>query len=73
MMAKVHDTLTEALDSIKASGLIRRYALVWSGRGAAPRIIVWQAADASDDVVRNHLVHSLAGLAVESQQTIEKD
>jgi hypothetical protein len=73
MIAKVHDALTEALDCIKASGLIRRYALVWSGRDAAPRIIVWKAADASDEAVRNHLVHSLAGLAAESQLAIEKD
>jgi hypothetical protein len=73
MVANVHDALTEALECIKASGLIRRYALVWSGRSAAPRIIVWKAADTSDEGLRNHLVQSLAGLATESQFTIEKD
>jgi hypothetical protein len=73
MTTKIHDALTEALECIKASGLIRRYALVWSGRGADPRIIVWKAADSSDEALRNHLVHSLAGLATESQFTIEKN
>jgi hypothetical protein len=73
MIAKVHDALTEALECIKENGLIRRYALVWSGRGAPPRIIVWKAADTSDEALRSHLVHSLAGLATESQFTIEKD
>jgi len=73
MVAKVHDVLTEALECFKASGLIRRYALVWSGRSAAPRIIVWKAADTSDEWLRNHLAQSLAGLATESHVAIEKD
>jgi len=73
MATEVHDALTEALDCIKVNGLIRRYALVWSGRGAAPRIVVWKAGDTSDEALRNHLVHSLAGLAAESQFAIEKD
>ena len=73
MVANVHGALTEALECIKASGLIHRYALVWSGRSAAPRIVLWKATGTSDEALRNHLVDSLAGLATESQFTIEKD
>jgi hypothetical protein len=49
MTVKLHDALTEALDSLKEAGLIRKYSLVWSGRSEAPRIIVWKALDASDE------------------------
>ena len=73
MTAKVNDALSEALECIKASGIIRKYALVWTGRDAAPRIIVWKAADISDEELLDRLRHSLAGLATESQFTIEKD
>lgn len=53
MTAKLREALTEALESIKAGGLIRRYSLVWTGRGSeAPRIVVWKAADASDEALR---------------------
>jgi hypothetical protein len=47
----------------------------WSGAAGvlAPRIVVWKAGDTSDEALRNHLVHSLVGLAAESQFTIEKD
>lgn len=74
MTAKLHDALTEALESIKAGGLIRRYSLVWTGRGSeAPRIVVWKAADASDEALRRTIADSLAGLAAEAQVTIEKN
>lgn len=74
MTAKLHEALTEALESIKAGGLIRRYSLVWTGRGSeAPRIVVWKAADASDEALRRTIADSLAGLAAEAQVTIEKD
>lgn len=73
MSAKLHDALTEALDCVKAGGLIRKYSLRWYGRSAAPRIIVWKATDASDDALRRSLRDSVAGLANESQFTIEKD
>ena len=36
MTVKLHDALTEALDSLKEGGLIRKYSLVWSGRSEAP-------------------------------------
>jgi hypothetical protein len=32
MTAELHDALTEALEYIKAGGLIRKYSLVWSSR-----------------------------------------
>lgn len=70
---KLHDVLTEALESIKAAGHIRRYSLVWAARSEAPRIIVWKATDAPDEAVRRSIADSLAGLAAESQLTIEKD
>ena len=73
MTTKVHDALTEALDCVKASGLIRKYSLVWSGRSEVPRIIVWKAADSSDEALRHSLAESLAGLATESQVTIERE
>ena len=73
MTAKVHDALTEALDCVKASGLIRKYSLVWSGRSEVPRIIVWKATDASDEALRHSIAESLAGLAADSQVVIEKD
>ena len=73
MTAKVHDALTEALDCVKESGLIRKYSLVWSGRSEVPRIIVWKALDASDEELRRSLTHSLSGLAVEAQITVEKN
>ena len=73
MTTKVHDALTEALDCVKASGLIRRYSLVWSGRSEVPHITIWKATDASDEALRHTLAESLAGLATESQVTIERD
>jgi hypothetical protein len=73
MTAKLHDAMTEALECVKAGGLIRKYSLVWSGRSEAPRIIVWKATDASDEALRRLLANSLAGLADESQFSIEKD
>jgi hypothetical protein len=73
MTAKVHDALTEALDCVKERGLIRKYSLVWSGRSEVPRIIVWTGTDATDEELRRSLAKSLAGLAVDSQVTIEKD
>ncbi|NLS67870.1 hypothetical protein E3H11_02750 [Bradyrhizobium brasilense] len=72
MTAQLHDLLTEALESIKSGGLIHRY-MVWAGRSEAPRIIVCKSADIPDDVLRRTIVSSLAGLAAESQITIEKD
>jgi hypothetical protein len=72
MTAKLHDALTEALESVKAGGLILRYSLVWSGRGDAPRIVIWKAADVPDEALRRTIADSLAGLAAESQITIEK-
>ena len=73
MTAKLHDPLTEALESIKAGGLIRKYSMVWADRSEAPRIALWKGADISDDELRRIVVHSLAGLAVDSQLSIEKD
>lgn len=73
MTAQLHDLLTEALESIKSGGLIHKYSLVWAGRSEAPRIIVCKSADISDDVLRRTIVSSLAGLAADSQITIEKD
>ncbi len=35
---KLHDALSEALETIEAGGLIRKYSLVWSRRSEAPRI-----------------------------------
>jgi hypothetical protein len=70
---KVHDPLTEALECIKAGGLIRKYSLVWSNRSDAPRIVVWKASDSSDEELRRSIADGLAGLAAESQVTIEKD
>jgi hypothetical protein len=71
--AKLHDALTEALECVKAAGLIRRYSLVWVARSEAPRILVWKATDAPDEALRRSIADSLAGLAAESQLTIEKD
>lgn len=73
MTTKVHNALTEALDCVKESGLIRKYSLVWSGRSEVPRIIVWKGTDATDEELRRSLSESLAGLAAESQVTIEKN
>jgi hypothetical protein len=73
MTAKIHDALTEALDCVKESGLIRKYSLVWSGRSEVPRIVVWKGTDATDEELRRSLAESLAGLAAESQVTIEKN
>ncbi|GKQ53538.1 hypothetical protein [Bradyrhizobium sp. Ce-3] len=73
MTAQLHDLLTEALESIKSGGLIRKYSLVWAGRSEAPRIIVWKSADVSDEALRRTMMRSLAGLAAESQIAIEKD
>ena len=73
MATKVSEALADALENVKAGGLIRKYSLVWTGRSEAPRIIVWKAADLSDDELRRKLVESLAGLAAESQLAIEKD
>jgi hypothetical protein len=73
MSKETHEALTEALDCVKESGLIRKYSLVWSGRSEAPRIVVWKAADDSDEALRNHLAQSLAGLAAKPQLTIEQD
>jgi hypothetical protein len=73
MTVKLHDALTEALESLKEAGLIRKYSLVWSGRSEAPRIIVWKALDASDEELRRSVARWLAGLAAESQSTVEKN
>ncbi|GEC57603.1 hypothetical protein ABIF38_002550 [Bradyrhizobium japonicum] len=73
MTVQLHDLLTEALESIKSGGLIRRYSLVWAGRSEAPRIIVWKSADVADEALRRTMMRSLAGLAAESQIVIEKD
>jgi hypothetical protein len=59
--------------SISRLAVIREYSLVWSRRSEVPRIIVWKAIDASDQSLRRSIAHSLAGLAAESQITIEKD
>jgi hypothetical protein len=37
-----------------------------------PHIAVWKATDASDEALRHSLAESLAGLATESQVTIER-
>jgi hypothetical protein len=57
----------------KASGLIRKYSLVWSGRSEVSRTSVWKATDASDEALRHSLAESLAGLATEAQATIERE
>ncbi len=69
MNTKLHDTLTEALESLKARGLIRKYSPVWTGRSEAPRISLWKAADVPDDALR----HTIAGIVAESELTIEKE
>jgi hypothetical protein len=58
---------------VKESGLIRKYSLVRSGRSEVPRIIVSTGTGATDEELRRSLAKSLAGLAVDSQVTIEKD
>jgi hypothetical protein len=73
MAAKLNEALTDALESVKAGGLIRKYSLVWASRSEAPQIVVWKAADVSDDALRHMLAESLAGLASDSQFTIEDD
>ncbi|WP_407180010.1 hypothetical protein [Bradyrhizobium sp. STM 3562] len=73
MATNLHEAVTDALESIKAGGLIRKYSFVFSGRSEAPRIAVWKAADLSDDELRRKLADSLAGLAAEARLTIEKD
>ncbi|WP_024507560.1 hypothetical protein [Bradyrhizobium sp. ARR65] len=73
MAMDLHHAVTDALETIKAGGLIRKYSLTYLGRSEAPRITIWKAADVSDDELRRKLVESLAGLAAESQLTIEKD
>jgi hypothetical protein len=73
MLTKLHDALTEALECAKVAGLIRKYSLVWSGHSQAPRIVVWKATDDSDEALRRSISEALAGLAAESQLTIEKD
>jgi hypothetical protein len=73
MAPKLHDALTEALESIKAGGLIRKYSLAWSGRSEAPHIVVWKASGISDEALRRSVAESLAGLAAESQISVEKD
>lgn len=72
MTAKFHDPLTEALESIKAGGLIRKYSLVWASRSESPTIALWKGTDISDEELRRIVADSLAGLAAESQLTIEK-
>jgi hypothetical protein len=67
------NALTEALECVKSAGLIRRYSLVWDAGSDAPRIHVWKATDAPDEALRRSIAGSLAGLAAESQLTIEKD
>jgi hypothetical protein len=69
---KLHDALTEALDCIKAGGLIGKYSLAWDSRSDAPRIVVWKASDIPDEELRRLIANGLAGLAAESQFTIEK-
>jgi hypothetical protein len=74
MVTELHDALTEALECVKAAGLIRRYSLVWSGgHSRAPRIVVWKATDDPDEALRRAIAKALAGLAADSQLTIEKD
>jgi hypothetical protein len=51
------------------SGILRRKV----ARSEAPRIHVWKATDAPDEALRRSIADSLAGLAAESQLTIEKD
>jgi hypothetical protein len=70
---QLHDPLTEALECIKAGGLIRKYSLVWSNRSDGPRIVVWKASDSSDEELRRSIADGLTGLAAESQVTIERD
>jgi len=67
MSVKLHDALSEALETIEAGGLIRKYSLGWSRRSEAPRIIIWKATDTPDDALRRTIADSLAGLAAESQ------
>lgn len=73
MTNTVNDALTEALDSLKTGGGVRKYSLVWSGRSEAPRIVIWKAADTSDEELRHSVAESLAGLAAESQISVEHD
>lgn len=70
---KLHDPLTEALECIKAGGLIRKYSLIWRDRSDAPRIVVWKASDRSDEELRRSIADGLAGLAAESQVAVAKD
>ncbi|WP_315767789.1 MULTISPECIES: hypothetical protein [unclassified Bradyrhizobium] len=73
MTNTVNDALTEALDSLKTGGVVRKYSLVWSGRSEAPRIVIWKVADTSDEELRHSVAESLAGLAAESQISVEHD
>ena len=73
MTKNLNEPLTEALECVKAAGIVRKYSLVWSSRSEAPRIIVWRATDASDEELRWSIAQSFAGLAAEAQITIEKD
>jgi hypothetical protein len=73
MDSNLHDALTEALECVKTAGLIRRYSLTWSGRSEASHIVVWKATDTSDQALRRAISESLAGLAAESQITINHD
>jgi hypothetical protein len=73
MTVELHNALTEALERLKAAGLIHKYSLVWVGRSEAPRIIVQKTLNASDEELRRSLAHSLSGLAVEAQITVEKN
>ena len=73
MTTKIHDALTEALECMKSGGLIRKYSVAWSGGTEPPRIMLWKAADASDEALRRSIADSLVGLVAESQLTIERD
>ena len=70
MVTNIHEAMTDALEAVKAGGLIRKYSLTYVGRSGAPRVTVWKAADFSADESRRKRVDSLAVLAADSQLTI---
>lgn len=45
MSPKLHDTLTEAIETIKTGSPIRKGSLLWRA-AATPRIMVWKTTNA---------------------------
>ena len=68
-----HSALTVGLDCMKAAGLITRYNLVWESGSEAPKILLWTTTDTPNEALRRSIADGLAGLAGESQLSIERD